>query len=274
MVTLKWWLENVNGAKIDADGAYGFQCWDLWADYAYRVVGVPRGKNGAADATYTSWAGAGPHPGKSDYACNVFHNFNQNAVLKRYFTAVPKSAKAREGDVAFWDISAAYPGSHVAIVTDDYGDNGLRCMSQNNNPRLHGLTPSAYITLTKSGLLGYLRPKAGGAPAGSAEELTMADIDNIMKELRDLKIITRETRAEARENKKSLDNKISILASIGRWLKSRLGGSVKGKSITALLGDLADTDATADEFADAVIEQIGEKQAELVVAAMGKKLSE
>lgn len=89
--------------------------------------------------------------------------------------------------------------------------------------------------------------KAGG--------LTMADMQTIEKKLN--QII-----ATQKSDKKSIDSKITILANIGRWIKTRLGGSTQtGKSITALLGDASTVDFTAEELAAAMREELGEFRA-------------
>lgn len=151
---MKAWLEDVDGRKIDRDGGFPardpYQCWDLWADYAERVYGVPLA------ATFTNYGGSTPHSG---YACNVFHNAHRVPALMAVFDVVGADQPGRNGDVAFWEKGGLYAGSHVAIVIEDLSSVGravLRCMSQNKGP---GHDAAAYETLSKSTLLGYLRPR-------------------------------------------------------------------------------------------------------------------
>lgn len=157
MTSLEAWLLNVDGRKIDRDGGFPakdpYQCWDLWADYAERVVGVP-----IAD-TFTNRGGAKPHSG---YACNVFHNAHAVPAIASRFIVLGPGATAEPGDVAFWEKGGLYAGSHVAIVIADRG-NALYCMSQNKGPTLDA---AAFETLSKRTLLGYLRPRTKtSAPA-------------------------------------------------------------------------------------------------------------
>jgi hypothetical protein len=70
------------------------------------------------------------------------------------YDRIPPGEPARAGDAAIWSGSFGdYRGGgwgHVAIVLADHGDT-LTAISQNPNP-------AAVMTLTKPGLLGYLRP--------------------------------------------------------------------------------------------------------------------
>ncbi|OZG68292.1 SH3 domain-containing protein [Bifidobacterium eulemuris] len=142
-------VNTYNGRVVDVDGAYGGQCWDLWSRYAQDVCGVPQSAtntmvgSGLADSVYYSTYGRQPQ-------------------LQAAFSKLGAGESARKGDVAFWaDNSAAYPDSHVAIVLEDRG-NSLYCLTQNP-----GATKKAL--LTKSGLLGYFRPKkdVGGGTTAS-----------------------------------------------------------------------------------------------------------
>lgn len=62
------WLQYTNGRYIDLDGGPThdpYQCWDLWADYAISVFGLPKAR------TFTNYGGSSPNPG---FASNVWHN--------------------------------------------------------------------------------------------------------------------------------------------------------------------------------------------------------
>lgn len=145
------WVDDVNRRALDVDRLFGAQCWDLWSDYAQRVVGVPFAR------TVTRAGGAGPHGG---WACNVLHNAAA-AGLGRYFQQLPAGTTGRAGDVAFWERSKRWPGSHVAIVLADLGDR-LLCLSQNPGPPQKLLLP-------KDALLGYLRPRSKAAAPRPAD---------------------------------------------------------------------------------------------------------
>ena len=154
------WLNSRNGRPVDVDGWYGAQCWDSWSDYATAMFGVP---------TYTTGTGAGGRgTHRPGYACEVYHQFDRSG-LNRWFTRYPANVRAQPGDAAFWEWgSPEGPMSHVAIVVEDRGSH-IYCMTQ--NPR-----PNGYATLSKAGLLGYLRPDnqapfagfGGSAPAPTA----------------------------------------------------------------------------------------------------------
>lgn len=109
-------------------------------------------------------------PGYSTAECMaIFSHYNAEAVLGDTYSApgaedlwhawnaydqVPATEPARAGDVAVWSGSfGAYLGGgfgHVAIVLAD-GAGTITTLSQNPNP-------TAVLELSKSGLLGYLRP--------------------------------------------------------------------------------------------------------------------
>ena len=140
-MTIDQFIQTYNGRAVDVDGAYGGQCWDLWSRYAQDVAGVPQSAtntvNGYAGSVYTS-------------------TWDQQPALRDKFDRLPAGTVPRKGDVAFWGNAPATPYTHVAIVIADQGGS-LLCLTQNP-----GATHQASIT--KNGLLGYLRPKTA-APA-------------------------------------------------------------------------------------------------------------
>lgn len=154
MMSLDAWMAATAGEVVNVDSLYGGQCWDLWSHYATEVVGVPY------VLTVTRAGGIDPHPG---YACNVWHNAEQ-AGLGRYFELLPPKSAARRGDVALWDRSPTWPGSHVAIVLADHGD---RLTTWTQNPNL----PAARV-LPKASLLGYLRPRPTKATDREDDDMT------------------------------------------------------------------------------------------------------
>lgn len=84
------------------------------------------------------------------YAKDLFNNFGNEASSVNY-VRLGSGDTAQLGDLAVWN---AYNGNglpHVALVMSDLGNN-LKCFTQNPG--------AAHVeTLTKNGLLGYLRPK-------------------------------------------------------------------------------------------------------------------
>ena len=149
------WLDSRNGVNVDVDGNWGPQCWDLWSDYAMTLFGA---------SMYQTSTDSGGNVHVSGYACGIWHGFGDN--LNWAFTPVGPDQPAQFGDVAIWEYgSAVGPNSHVALVVQDQGG-AVYCLTQN---------PGAahYDSLSKSGLLGYLRPDnqsiigGGGSPASS-----------------------------------------------------------------------------------------------------------
>lgn len=154
------WLGSVNGQFIDVDGyppENPYQCWDLWSDYAVRVHDVPFRMTGANAG---GWDDHYP-----TYTCNVWHKFATSG-LDQYFTQVAADQPAQPGDVAIWEYgsSPATPNSHIAVVVEDRGSS-LYLMTQNPGA-------SRYGTITKTGVLGYLRPRTF-TKKGNAEMATL-----------------------------------------------------------------------------------------------------
>ncbi|MCW2287049.1 hypothetical protein EDF60_1700 [Leucobacter luti] len=152
-MTLDAWGRSVDGQLIDRDGSAGAQCWDLWADYAERAVGVPIG-----------WTYTVNRPGHPDHflASSMFLFFPTPRVgdLSQYFVRVGRHEPAQAGDVAVWARSWSYPDTHIAVATGPAVDGMLPCWTQNPGATRHE-------SLTTAGLLGYLRPIALIKPAAS-----------------------------------------------------------------------------------------------------------
>ena len=121
------------------DGAYGAQCWDLWAKYCMDMYGLS-----VSDCiTHTGYAG-GLYTGYPT-STRVEQTFERKAASG--YTPVA-------GDVAIWGNSTYYPYTHVAIVIADgiSTDNKIRVLTQNPEP-------SVDKWLTLDGILGYLHPR-------------------------------------------------------------------------------------------------------------------
>lgn len=120
-------FKKYNGVAIDADGAYGAQCVDLTRRYATEVFGAP-GIMGNGKDWYSSGANSG------------------------FFKQVSANSQPQVGDIACWGAAMGGGYGHVAIVlSEDWGNGALLCMSQNPGP-------AHQMTITKSGLMGFLRP--------------------------------------------------------------------------------------------------------------------
>ncbi|MGO4243508.1 CHAP domain-containing protein [Janibacter sp. RAF20_2_2] len=119
------------GRYADFDGRHGAQCVDLAQYYNRDVVGA------RFMSTPYSWG-----------AKDIWRTYDAGK-----YTRVAPSKKAAKGDVAVWDgmRSNGYAG-HIAIVLVDQGSS-VKVLSQNPGA-------TKVMTISKSRLLGYLRPKA------------------------------------------------------------------------------------------------------------------
>lgn len=154
-MTVDQFIAKHNGHKWDFDGAYGAQCVDLIQFYNRDVVGAPRLSGNAKDL-YGNASG------------NHYHKLGAG-------TAPAK------GDVAVWGASVGGGYGHAGIVTADLGGS-VRILSQNNHSPYNGTTPTEIISMSKSGIIGYLRPKnltppppAGAAPIGHFDSVVVAE---------------------------------------------------------------------------------------------------
>lgn len=97
----------VYGKSIDVDGAYGAQCWDLFAYFCQ--------KEKVSCSTYCALTG---------YAGDLYKLRYQYGYDKFFEFFYPRHAV--RGDWIFWD-------GHVAMVWDVYNDGGVLCLGQNQN---------------------------------------------------------------------------------------------------------------------------------------------
>lgn len=145
-ITFDDWIAQTQGRYWDMDGAYGAQCWDLWAKYCMDLYGAS-----VSDCiTPTGYAGG-----------NYTH-FPTNAKMASIFEKKPADYSPMRGDVAFWNFSSRHPGSHVSIVIEDgVHDGRITVLSQNPNP-------AKRMTFDLTAFLGYLHPKALGEGGGTS----------------------------------------------------------------------------------------------------------
>lgn len=115
-------IDLTNGKAWDMDGAYGDQCWDLWAKYVLSE---------GLDFDY----GCAP----DGYADFVYKKYEKSGASK-YFAKISKS-DIQNGDWLFWDKGSSYPDSHVALLVKDNGDGTGLCLTQSrgNGTRLLNL---------------------------------------------------------------------------------------------------------------------------------------
>lgn len=121
-------VARTKGRYIDFDGMYGSQCVDLAQVYSRDVV-----HGGFLSTPYSGGA----------------KDIWRTASSSRW-TRVSRSSTPRKGDLAVWGYGTY---GHIAIVLGTASSNQIRTLTQNP-----GATKVA--NLSRSGLLGYLRPKA------------------------------------------------------------------------------------------------------------------
>jgi len=131
-MTAEQFIKKYVGKKVDADGAYGYQCVDLVKKYFPEVLGTPAIRNNAVDY----WTN---YPTK-------------------YLTRITNTASflPKRGDIMVWGTKVGKYG-HIAIV-DTANLNTFVSLDQ-NWPYSNGTTPAKKITHNYSGVLGVLRPK-------------------------------------------------------------------------------------------------------------------
>lgn len=158
------WIPRVQGRYINEDGAYGAQCWDLAANWS-KTLGLPVISTIVGSGRWYGWAG------------NMVDAFPQTPAIAAAYELHGPGEAAQAGDIAVWgDSYWYYPKTHVAVVVRDGGL--LTCMSQNSTPAQAGnpypndtTGPTTLQALPKTGLIGYIRPRAGGiAPQGTITE--------------------------------------------------------------------------------------------------------
>lgn len=127
------------------DGAYGAQCWDLWAKYCMDLYGAS-----VSDCITPT-----------GYAEGNYTRFPTNAKMAQIFEKKSADYSPVKGDVAFWNFSSQHTGSHVSIVMEDgVHDGRITVLSQNPNP-------AQRMTFDLTAFLGYLHPKALGEGGGT-----------------------------------------------------------------------------------------------------------
>lgn len=130
----KGFIQQYNNKYIDYDGAYGAQCVDLYNAYTAKFVG---GQNIMVG-----------------YAPEIYNAYDTRA----YARFDGRQTSGRMGDVAIFRPGGTTPSGHVAIVIGDNGNGTLRVL-QSNATALGNRGPSIISNISKSSLMGYLRPR-------------------------------------------------------------------------------------------------------------------
>lgn len=147
-ISLTQWIQQTQGRYWDMDGAYGAQCWDLWAKYSMDMYGMS-----IQDCiTPTGYAGG------------LYTSYPVSARCEQVYERIPASGYSPvAGDVAIWGYGTYTPYTHVAIVAGNEGvkNNSIYIITQNPDA-------SALKWFPIDGLLGYLHPRT----------MPKSDVDN------------------------------------------------------------------------------------------------
>lgn len=133
MITAQEFINERNGKAVDVDGAYGAQCWDLFA-YFCKCAGYP-----ILNCTSTG------------YAKDIW-NLRKSSGALNYFVEAPIMQK---GDWCIWGETSNTPYSHIAMFVSDAGNGYGNFLGQNQN----GSSVANIVKLPYTGTLGALRPK-------------------------------------------------------------------------------------------------------------------
>ena len=142
-ITFTQWIDQTKNRFWDMDGAYGAQCWDLWAKYSMDMYGMS-----IQDCiTPTGYAGG------------LYTSYPVSARCEQVYERIPADGYSPvAGDVAIWGYGTYTPYTHVAIVAADGVKNGnIYVITQNPDA-------SALKWFPTAGLLGYLHPRTMPKP--------------------------------------------------------------------------------------------------------------
>lgn len=147
-IAFNQWIDQTKNRFWDMDGAYGAQCWDLWAKYSMDMYGMS-----IQDCiTPTGYAGG------------LYTSYPVSARCEQVYERIPASGYSPvAGDVAIWGYGTYTPYTHVAIVAGNEGvkNNSIYIITQNPDA-------SALKWFPIDGLLGYLHPRT----------MPKSDVDN------------------------------------------------------------------------------------------------
>ena len=136
-ITFAQWIDQTKNRFWDMDGAYGAQCWDLWAKYSMDMYGMS-----IQDCiTPTGYAGG------------LYTAYPVSARCEQVYERIPADGYTPvAGDVAIWGYGTYTPYTHVAIVAaDGVKDGRIYVITQNPDASTLKWFPTA-------GILGYLHP--------------------------------------------------------------------------------------------------------------------
>lgn len=152
-------LARWNGRRVDEDGYYGTQCWDLPARYAREEYGCPSFPTGSGGAE------------------GVYRLFG--GVIPQYFDRIANDPKdpnqlPQKGDIIVWNANFFPPYGHIAIVLaaspqsitvfeqNGATDDGVNRDGNTNARKGDGIADGVAYQITRAWsphVAGWLRPK-------------------------------------------------------------------------------------------------------------------
>ena len=143
-ISFEQWIGQTKNRFWDMDGAYGAQCWDLWAKYSMDMYGMS-----IQDCiTPTGYAGG------------LYTSYPVSSRCEQTYERIPANGYSPvAGDVAIWGYGTYTPYTHVAIIAGNEGikNNSIYIITQNPDA-------SALKWFPIDGLLGYLHPRTMPKP--------------------------------------------------------------------------------------------------------------
>lgn len=136
MLSANNWIDKHYNTFNNLDGAYGAQCWDLFAKFC-------------KDAGYPIF-----YCRKTGYVKDLWTERKTSGILK-YFDEVTIN-NTTKGDWIIWTLSPYGTGnSHIAMFISHEANNRVKVLGQNQTRD----QKASYAVLTKRGIGGCLRPK-------------------------------------------------------------------------------------------------------------------
>ena len=139
-MTLQEFITKYKGQKVDFDGVYGGQCFDLYRQYVKEVLNLPQSK-----------------PTRDSGAASLWTDFDSDPILVDNYNKVENTADfiPNPGDIAIWNRRMGGGYGHVAICTGKGDLNTFESFDQNWSK----ISYCELVTHTYSSFYGVLRPK-------------------------------------------------------------------------------------------------------------------
>lgn len=122
------------GKRVDMDGYYGAQCWDLFAYFCKQA--------GYKILNCTS----------SGYVKDIWNNRKTNGALKNFTEVAVEDMQ--DGDWIIWGDCEVAPTSHIGMFRRYAGNNRAIILGQNQL----GVQKATEVDMTLNGVIGVLRP--------------------------------------------------------------------------------------------------------------------